>query len=118
MILKNLSHNVFYIGSSSFPGSPPLPAWERGCYWLVILREKLAFPSFTVTLVHSFPFPGFPEHMPFGEFRRRFDILSASQLRNTGPVLDEKKVSLTHHHPGTNKLAATPRVGMPSTVTV
>lgn len=36
---------------------------------------------------------GFPEHMPFGEFRRRFDILAASQFRNTGPVLDEKKVS-------------------------
>lgn len=31
--------------------------------------------------------------MPFGEFRRRFDILAASQFRNTGPVLDEKKVS-------------------------
>ena len=30
--------------------------------------------------------------MPFGEFRRRFDILAASQHRNTGPVLDEKKV--------------------------
>ena len=36
---------------------------------------------------------GFPEHMPFGEFRRRFDILAASHFRNTGPVLDEKKVS-------------------------
>ncbi|XP_015760291.1 PREDICTED: unconventional myosin-XVIIIa-like [Acropora digitifera] len=34
---------------------------------------------------------GFPEHMPFGEFRRRFDILAASQFRNKGPVLDEKK---------------------------
>ena len=31
--------------------------------------------------------------MPFGEFRRRFDILAASQFRNSGPVLDEKKVS-------------------------
>ena len=37
---------------------------------------------------------GFPEHMPFGEFRRRFDILAPSQFRNTGPVLDEKKVSI------------------------
>lgn len=36
---------------------------------------------------------GFPEHMPFGEFRRRFDILAGNQFRNTGPVLDEKKVS-------------------------
>lgn len=34
---------------------------------------------------------GFPEHMPFGEFRRRFDILAGSQFRTTGPVLDEKK---------------------------
>ena len=32
--------------------------------------------------------------MPFGEFRRRFDILAPSQFRNTGPVLDEKKVSI------------------------
>ena len=45
------------------------------------------YPSFT----------GFPEHMPFGEFRRRFDILAASQFRNTGPVLDEKKVSVILH---------------------
>ncbi|XP_048583145.1 unconventional myosin-XVIIIa-like isoform X2 [Nematostella vectensis] len=35
---------------------------------------------------------GFPEHMPFGEFRRRFDVLAPVQYRTSaGPVLDEKK---------------------------
>ncbi|KAK3738198.1 hypothetical protein QZH41_012776 [Actinostola sp. cb2023] len=36
-------------------------------------------------------FLGYPEHMPFAEFRRRFDILAPTECRNTGPVLDEKK---------------------------
>lgn len=47
---------------------------------VAIFNNQYCFPS------------GFPEHMPFGEFRRRFDILAASQFRNKGPVLDEKKV--------------------------
>ncbi|XP_031549200.1 unconventional myosin-XVIIIa-like [Actinia tenebrosa] len=34
---------------------------------------------------------GFPEHMPFAEFRRRFDILAPAEHRNAGPFLDEKK---------------------------
>lgn len=51
------------------------------------LDNSVTFHSYV-----TFSSSGFPEHMPFGEFRRRFDILATSQHRNTGPVLDEKKV--------------------------
>ena len=35
---------------------------------------------------------GYPEFMPFGEFRRRFEILLPRSERQHEPVLDEKQV--------------------------
>jgi len=57
-----------------------LRIFQRLDAYVAIFNNQYCFPS------------GFPEHMPFGEFRRRFDILAASQFRNKGPVLDERKV--------------------------
>ena len=38
----------------------------------------------------KFLFPGFPEHMLFSEFRRRFEILHVPQEGKSNAVLDDK----------------------------
>ncbi|KAI8507324.1 Unconventional myosin-XVIIIa [Branchiostoma belcheri] len=37
--------------------------------------------------------PGYPEHMLFGEFRRRFEVLAPAGDRPNEPVLDERKAA-------------------------
>ena len=55
--------------------------------------DLFAFCSIATCIVFFAHFyKGYPEHMTFGEFRRRFDILAPVQTRSSGPVLDEKKV--------------------------
>nr|XP_006817918.1 PREDICTED: unconventional myosin-XVIIIa [Saccoglossus kowalevskii] len=36
---------------------------------------------------------GYPDSMLFGEFRRRFEILTPAEIKSKGPVLDEKKAT-------------------------
>ena len=37
---------------------------------------------------------GYPEHMQFAEFRQRFECLVAADAKPSGPVMDEKIVSV------------------------
>ena len=41
---------------------------------------------------YCFSLIGYPEHIAFGDFRRRFDILLDKDDRHVGPILDEKQV--------------------------
>ena len=41
-------------------------------------------------IIPNILFPGFPEHMLFSEFRRRFEILHVPQEGKSNAVLDDK----------------------------
>lgn len=47
----------------------------------------------------NFHISGYPDHMPFGQFRRRFELLVPCEMRQTGPVLDERLTveNMMHH---------------------
>lgn len=59
---------------------------------LSIILRMYCFSRFGILLVTCF-FVGYPEHMQFKEFRRRFEILMPSS-KTAEPVTDEKLVSV------------------------
>ncbi|XP_065055374.1 unconventional myosin-XVIIIa-like isoform X2 [Rhopilema esculentum] len=74
----------------SVPRSPASPKPTNPVLDVPLLRKQ--FRSSRV--LHSIRMhrQGYPEFMPFGEFRRRFEILLPRSERQHEPVLDEKQV--------------------------
>lgn len=75
--------------------------------WILLhsLRRIKAFPNFCISILFIFSLQirgcqildalrmhkqGFPEHIQYGEFRRRFSVLAPSEARVKPPVRDEK----------------------------
>ena len=53
-------------------------------WWLII--------GFIIDQLFLFNISGFPEHMPFSEFRHRFDILIPADAKPASAAVDHKQV--------------------------
>lgn len=76
-------------------GGGSVRAGARGCP-----RPSPRHPGCPMAPLSSAPPPGYPDHMVFAEFRRRFDVLAPHLTKKHGRnyiVVDEKRVRV----PGT-----------------